>query len=317
MHTNLSTITLVSLLAAFVGCGRSVDTLPADLRPDEARSTPHTLVPASPRLSLIEPTAEFTTGDEEPPAGAGSRGARPAEGSRQAIGDAITIASEAIQPHMTMTEQAVYVVFLHRGNIAVSVSKDGGKTFSSPSVAIDVQGRARGGAHRGPRIGIDARRRLTVTAPVTFDDAEYKRRYPTAELYFASSSDDGRSWSTPVQINEVSKKAPEALHWMAVAPTGEVHVAWLDMRSREQPGQDLYYARLVDGKVGRNEQVAATVCECCAPGMAVDAQGNPFLAFREGGDKPSREIFARYSSNRGLGFTQLVRVNRTETLEDG
>ena len=218
---------------------------------------------------------------------------------------------------MVIGDGGIYVVFIHKGNIAVNVSHDDGKSFSPPVIAIDVQGGARGGAHRGPRIGVDAQKRLTVTAPVTFDDAEYKRRYPTADLFFVRSTDGGKTWTQPVQVNEVSKQAPEALHWMAVAPSGEAHVAWLDMRGRKQPGQDIYYAMLADGKVGQNVKVASTVCECCAPGMTVDADGNPFLAFREGGDKPSREIFARRSSDGGRSFAESVQINRTETLEHG
>ena len=156
---------------------------------------------------------------------------------------------------------------------------------------------------------------------MTFDDAEYKRRYPTADLFFVRSADGGKTWTKPVQVNEESKQAPEALHWMAVAPSGEAHVAWLDMRSRNKPGQDIYYATLTNGDVekgdvGKNVKVAGTVCECCAPGMAVDAAGHPFLAFREGGDKPSREIFARHSSDDG-SFTDLFQVNRTLTREHG
>ena len=229
----------------------------------------------------------------------------------------VTLASDAIQPHMAIGEGGIYVVFIHQGNIALSVSSDHGQTFSPPVIAIDVQGRARGGAHRGPRIGVDAKKRLTVTAPVTFDDSEYKRRYPTADLFFVRSKDGGRTWSPPVQVNEVSKKAPEALHWMTVAPSGEAHVAWLDLRSRKQSGQDIYYARLADGKVGRNVKVAGTVCECCAPGLAVDANGNPFLAFREGGPRPSREIFARRSADGGRSFAESVQVNHAKTREHG
>ena len=108
---------------------------------------------------------------------------------------------------------------------------------------------------------------------VTFDDAEYEKRYPTADLYLVRSTDGGKMWSTPRQVNEVTKQAPEALHWMAVAPRGEVHVAWLDRRDREQSGQDIYYSTVVDGEVGTNVKVARTVCECCAPGLAIDAAG--------------------------------------------
>ncbi len=228
-----------------------------------------------------------------------------------------TIATHALQPHMAIRGDGVFIAFIHRGNIAVSVSQDNGRTFSDPQIAIDVGGRARGGRHRGPRIGVDSHGRLTVTAPVTFDDEEYKKRFPTADLYFVTSPDGGQTWTAPKRINRVAKKAPEALHWMAVSPGGDVHVAWLDRRDRTGRGQDIYYARISDGQVQSNTRVATTVCECCAPGLAVDESGNPTIAWREGGEKPSREIFAIRSADNGNTFSLPVRINRTQTLEDG
>lgn len=222
----------------------------------------------------------------------------------------LVVARDASQPHAAIDSDGnIYVVFIQGGNIKVAVSTDKGKTFGEPVIAIDNNGRARGGMHRGPRIGVDAKKTLTVTAPLCFDEAEFKKPYPTAELWFVQSTDGGKTWSKPVRINEAEKKAPEALHWMAVAPGGEVHVAWLDMRDRKTEGQDLYYARIKDGKVGRNVKIAQTVCECCAPWVSVDDKGNPIVAFREGGQKPSREIFAMRSTNKGESFGPPVRLN--------
>ncbi|MBI2479741.1 MAG: exo-alpha-sialidase [Planctomycetia bacterium] len=230
----------------------------------------------------------------------------------------IEIATDAIQPHMSIGSDGVfYLAFIQRGNISVSISHDRGKTFSNPVVAIDVQGRARGGRHRGPRIGVDNDGNITVTAPVTFDAAEYEKRYPTADLFLVRSTDGGKTWSQPRQVNEVAKKAPEALHWMTVAPNGVAHVAWLDMRDREKSGQDIYYTTVVAGEVGANVRIATTVCECCAPGMTVDAAGNPLIAFREGGSNPSREIFMRWSTDGGRSFGDVMQINKQKTLEDG
>ncbi len=230
----------------------------------------------------------------------------------------IEIADEAIQPHMSIGgDGVVYLTFIHRGNISISISHDRGQTFSDPVVAIDVQGRARGGRHRGPRIGVDGEGNITVTAPVTFDAAEYEKKYPTAELFLVRSTNGGKTWSQPKQINEVAKQAPEALHWMTVAPNGVAHVAWLDMRDREERGQDIFYTTVVAGEVGANVKIATTVCECCAPGMTVDAAGNPLVAYREGGTNPSREIFARWSTDGGRSFGDVMQINKQKTLEDG
>jgi hypothetical protein len=150
-----------------------------------------------------------------------------------------------------------------------------------------------------------------------FDEAEFRNKYPTADLYVVTSKDGGQTWTQPVRVNEVAKKAPESLHWLAVTPAGEAHVAWLDRRDREGPGQDVFYAKVVDGRVGKNVQVASTVCECCAPGLAVDESGNGLVAFREGGQKSSRELFAVRSADHGRTFSNPVQINGSPTQEDG
>jgi hypothetical protein len=230
-------------------------------------------------------------------------------------GETLTLATDAIQPHMAISRHDVFVACIHKGNISITTSSDEGKSFDRPVVVMDVGGRARGGRHRGPRIGVDDQGRLTVTAPVTFDDNEYKKKYPTADLYFVQSSDRGKTWTRPKRINAIEKKAPESLHWMAVDQSGNAHVAWLDMRNRDR-GQDIFFATISDGVVSPNTKVAATVCECCAPGLAVDAKGC-LLAYREGGDAASREIFARYRNGSNAAFLKPMRVNSVNTLEDG
>jgi hypothetical protein len=229
----------------------------------------------------------------------------------------LVLAADAVQPQVAVDhEGAVYVAMLHKGNVCVCVSTDKGKSFSAPVVAIDAQGKARGGMQRGPRIGVDARKNLVVTAPLTFDPAEAAKKYPVTELYLVTSADGGKTWTKPLRVNEVPRKAPEALHWLAVAPTGEAHVAWLDMRDRQR-GQNIFLATVVGGKVGKNHKIAEEVCECCAPGLAVDGRGHPFAAYREGGSKESREIFVLRSTDRGASFGKAVQVNRQKSNEFG
>lgn len=223
------------------------------------------------------------------------------------------VADGAKQPHVAVdADGGIYVVFIREGNIQVSISTDKGKTFSKPVTAIDAKGRAKGGMQRGPRIGVDAKKNIYVTAPVCFDEAEFKNKYPTNELWLAVSTDEGRTFGKPERINEVAKKAAEALHWMAVTPSGEVHVAWIDGRDG-QPS--VYYKKFTDGgkKPGKDVRVASPVCECCAPGLSVDDKGNPIVSYREGGKKPSREIFASKSDNKGGSFGAPVQVNRAAT----
>src|SRR5439155_8085726 len=122
--------------------------------------------------------------------------------------------------------------FIKDGNIECSVSEDKGKTWSRPVVAIDGKGKAKGGMQRGPRVAMDGRKTIYVTAPLCFDDAEFSKQYPTQELYLTVSTDGGKTFSKPIQINDVPKQAPESLHWLAAAPNGHVFVACVDRRQR-------------------------------------------------------------------------------------
>jgi len=60
-------------------------------------------------------------------------------------------------------------------------------------------------------------------------------------------SDDGRTWSDPVAVNDVAR-GDQFVPWVSVDPKGGVHVAWLDRRN--DPGNrllDVYYAYSDDG----------------------------------------------------------------------
>ena len=234
-----------------------------------------------------------------------------------ALQDATLVARDAIQPHLAVdADGTAYVTFIRDGQIELAVSTDRGRTFSAPVVAIDARGKARGGMQRGPRVAVDGKKTLYVTAPLTFDEAEFQKRYPTAELYLAVSTDGGKSFSKPVQVNDVPKKAPESLHWLAASPGEGAFVAWLDLRQREK-GQDLFVARITDQgrKVSRNAPVAMNLCECCAPGLALDGKGHPALVYREGG-KTNRQIFLALSSNGGASFGKIVKLNQGDSKVD-
>ena len=235
--------------------------------------------------------------------------------------DAVTLGGGATQPHLAAGEDGGFAcVFIREGNIEISVSADKGKTWSAPAVAIDAKGKAKGGMQRGPRVAIDAKKTIYVTAPLCFDEAEFSKKYPTQDLYLAVSTDGGKTFSKPVQVNDVPKQAPESLHWLAAAPSGDVFVAWLDRRQRgANPGQDLGYAKITDQgrKVGKNGVLPGPICECCAPGLAVDGKGNPVLVYREGGGKTNRQIFIATSSNGGASFGKIGRLNQVDSKVDG
>jgi len=234
-----------------------------------------------------------------------------------ALGEPKTIGGGANQPHLAATADGGFAcVFIRNGNIEVSVSTDQGKTWSAPAVAIDAKGKARGGMQRGPRVAVDGKKTIYVTAPLCFDEAEFAKKYPTSDLYLAVSTDGGKTFSKPVQVNDVPKKAPESLHWLAAASNGDVFVSWLDLRARDK-GQDLAWVKITEQgkKIGKNQILPGPICECCAPGLTVDPKGNPLLIYRES-KAGNRAIFLATSTNGGASFSKVGRLNQGETKID-
>ena len=118
---------------------------------------------------------------------------------------------------------------------------------------------------------------IFVSAPLFLEKIATTERNPKCELYLVASR-DGKSFDAPILVNEVKEMAAEALHSMAVAPDGTVHVVWLD--AREGKGNCLFYARHAGGKFTKNVRLTNAVCPCCAPGMAIDGRGNQWSTAR-------------------------------------
>ena len=233
---------------------------------------------------------------------------------------ATVVCAGGTQPQLAAgVDGRLYVVFLHNGNIELAISSDRGKTFAEPVTAIDAKGNARGGMQRGPRVAIDGKHTIYVTAPLCFDAEELGKRYPTNDLYLAVSKDGGKTFSAPARINDAPKQAPEALHWLAAAFGGELFVAWLDRRDRKDRGQDLAYSIIGERgkKIGANAVLPGPVCECCAPGVALDENANPILVWREGGDRKNRALWIATSPDRGATFLAPKRLNHDDSRVDG
>jgi hypothetical protein len=197
----------------------------------------------------------------------------------------VQVAQDAALPHMAAdADGGVYVVFYRNGNIELAVSTDRGKTFSPPVTAIDAGKKAAAFQGRGPRVAVDRQKRVSVTAPLA-SDAKNPGQF---DLWIASSNDRGQTWTKPQRVNDAPLTEPQ--HAIAAGQAGEVLVAWIQPSTK---GQDLMYLKVGDPsrKGGKPFRLAANVCERCAPGIAADGRGLPFVIYREGGDaKKIRQI---------------------------
>jgi BNR repeat protein len=186
------------------------------------------------------------------------------------------VAFTGTQPQLAASGERVYVAFGTGRAIAVARSADGGGTFGEP-VTIAVEGVMALGRHRGPRIAATPRA-LLVAAVVGARGGG-----ADGDVVLYRSTDDGRTWSRPAIVNDVSGAAREGLHALAADASGLAVLAWLDLREK---GTRIYAAVSRDHGVtwGPDTLVYASpsgnVCECCHPSVAIGAGGRIAVMFR-------------------------------------
>ena len=207
-----------------------------------------------------------------------------------------------VQPQLAASRQRVGLVFGQGGKIHFALSRDAGRSFSTP-VAVPSRGRLALGRHRGPRIALtdDA---IVITA-ILGDGPQ------DGDLFAWRSVDDGRSWSDPRQLNLVPASAREGLHATAAAG-GAMVAAWLDLRSH---GTQVYAAVSRDAGVtwSQDQMVyqspSGSICECCHPSVAVSATGEIAVMFRNR-LAGARDLYLVRSQDAGRTFGSALKLGQ-------
>ncbi len=203
----------------------------------------------------------------------------------------------AFQPQIASSGGRAFVACGAGDRIYVLASEDGGRTFRVP-VRLPSSGHLMLGMRRGPRIAISGES-VVVSAVLGREGGG-----ADGDLLAWRSSDEGRTWSAPVQVSDVPGAAREGLHAMAASATGRVACTWLDLRS---PGTEIWSSISNDGGATWSKNVRVyrspdkTVCECCHPSAAFGPRGELYVMFRNwlGG---SRDMYLSTSKDGGSKY---------------
>ena len=155
------------------------------------------------------------------------------------------------------------------------------------------------GARRGPRI-VWTSAGLVVTALGHADGNVWAWR----------STDEGRTWQEPVQVNDVERSAREGLHGMATGSDGLIYTVWLDLRSTKT---EVYGASSRDGGAtwDKNRLVyrspGGAVCECCHPSVTITSDGRVLVLFRNALDG-NRDMYLSELRPGAEDFLPAIRV---------
>ena len=171
----------------------------------------------------------------------------------------------------------LWLARVHERRLLVSHSADGGGSFSAP-VAVTPQPEAvtADGENR-PKLAVGA----DGTVHVSWTQGLAKPM--SAHIRYARSTDGGKTFSTPMILNDDRQIVSHRFDALAVDGKGRVAVTWLDARSRsgrtanKSPQTDvgLYAALSADGGAtfAPNRRVAEHSCQCCRTALTWSAQG--------------------------------------------
>ncbi len=161
--------------------------------------------------------------------------------------------------------------------IYVDYSIDLGKTFSAP-VRINRQPQLiKASRQNRPDISVDHSGRIFVI--YTAENAK------TTTQFFSISNDNGHNFSIPIPLSDKASEEVSFLGRLALSPSGQTYVFWLDERDRtdwRKPGYAMY-STIVGSESSFNlvnRKLADTLCECCRIAVDFDNDDQPILFTR-------------------------------------
>ncbi|MEO6421880.1 MAG: sialidase family protein, partial [Candidatus Nitrotoga sp.] len=170
------------------------------------------------------------------------------------------------------------------GYVLVSQSDNQGKTFSTPVLVNQETELVAAVGENRPKILVGSNGNIYVS---------YTQNLETpfaGNIRFSRSIDGGKSFFTPVTVNNNLEPITHSFDAMGVNERGQIYIVWLDKRDisiakkkgKNYNGVAVYYAISDDdGKTFHtNVKAADHSCECCRVAMAMDKDVTPIIVWR-------------------------------------
>lgn len=172
-------------------------------------------------------------------------------------------------------------------------------TVRDPLGAIEAHGEA------PPQLAADAAGAIAVLYAVGKEVPG--KRFPVSAMRFIRSTDQGKTWSKPVTVNDGHEFGSHNFHALTAAPDGSLLATWLDAREGHS---GVWMSRSKDG--GKTWEANRPIysdptCPCCRTSVAVAADGTIYVAWRAILPGDVRDVVVTKSVDAGQTWGKPVR----------
>lgn len=215
---------------------------------------------------------------------------------------------EAKRPVVAATVTGgLYLLAVEKSALTLRMSHDGGEHWMPPATLSAPISTITTSAENAPQLA----------AHGMYAYALWQQRSSTGEIQLVEARSTGMGTQAPVITlvtdNPATDKSYSGFATLAVAPNGDVYVAWLDGRDNTSASTgtfNVYLARSTDrgATFHHNVKVATLACPCCRPSVAIAADGKVYVAYRHVYGDNERDIAVATSTDQGKHFGPPVRV---------
>lgn len=201
----------------------------------------------------------------------------------------------------------VWIAWVNGEYLYVQSSTDKGQTFGAPIKVNSTAEKITAKGENRPKIKLDAQGNIYLTWALSLG----KRH--AGHIRFARSTDAGKTFSTPITVNDNLEVIGHSFDSLAIGQNGELFITWIDARDSEAAkvagqkfeGSSLYYTWSQDGGKSfyANKRIATHVCQCCRLQTAIAKDNTPVVLWRH--------IFTG-----GIRDHALVKFNNWQTVGD-
>lgn len=206
-----------------------------------------------------------------------------------------------------------------KGDIYVSMSRDGARTFGSPVRVNANAGEARISGEIAPRVTLSSSKTASPVVSVTWN-----AKANGTEIKTARSTDGGKTFGPAISLQAPGAAGDRGWQAAAADANGKLHVMWLDHRGMaaatdhathkgEGDGADMAQRSGLYYWGGAPErELFKGVCYCCKTALAIGPKNEIYAAWRHVFPGNLRDMGFTMSRDGGKTFSPLLRV-----AEDG